>query len=301
MSLLSATLGRFSPKFRTFGQWIDVYQPIIESRDITQKTKENRRNNMRHLLNQLGDKTISRIGPQDIAQLTRTLAKTYPHAARRVLIEARGAFDEAIAYGWVVTNPAAVVKTLPLRVARNRLSFEAWQAIHAHAAAHLPPWISRMLVLALVSGQRRGDLQKMKFSDVRDGYLHVAQQKGAAMVRIPLTLRLDAIDTTLEQAIEACRDYAPGDEYLLRKTTGQPLAYASLSARFEDAREGAIGLHAGKGAPPSLHEIRSLSERLYREQGVDTKTLLGHRKQRQTDCYNADRGLSSGRWKTLEI
>lgn len=56
-----------------------------------------------------------------------------------------------------------------------------------------------------------------------------------------------------------------------------------------------------KGLPCSLHEIRSLSERLYREQGIDTMILLGHKHQSMTDVYNDDRGLSRGQWKTLQI
>lgn len=40
---------------------------------------------------------------------------------------------------------------------------------------------------------------------------------------------------------------------------------------------------------PTFHEQRSLSERLYREQGVDTQKLLGHKTQKMTDRYNDDR------------
>lgn len=39
--------------------------------------------------------------------------------------------------------------------------------------------------------------------------------------------------------------------------------------------------------PPTYHEIRSLAERLYRAQGVDTQALLGHRHPRMTKV-NAD-------------
>lgn len=52
---------------------------------------------------------------------------------------------------------------------------------------------------------------------------------------------------------------------------------------------------------PSLHECRSLAERLYRAQGIDTQTLLGHSRPQQTDDYNDDRGLSSGQWKVLVL
>ena len=58
-------------------------------------------------------------------------------------------------------------------------------------------------------------------------------------------------------------------------------------------------MHQGSGAPPSLHECRSLSERLYRAQGIDTRTLLGHKRQQMTDVYNDLRGLDAGEWKTL--
>ena len=73
-----------------------------------------------------------------------------------------------------------------------------------------------------------------------------------------------------------------------------------LSARFEEAREGA-GLEFKEGLPPSLHEFRSLSERLYRAQGINTMVLLGHKHQSMTDIYNDDRGLTKGEWKTLSI
>jgi hypothetical protein len=44
------------------------------------------------------------------------------------------------------------------------------------------------------------------------------------------------------------------------------------------------------GAEWRLHEQRSLSERLHREQGINTKDLLGHKSQQQIDKYHDDRG-----------
>lgn len=46
---------------------------------------------------------------------------------------------------------------------------------------------------------------------------------------------------------------------------------------------------------------RSLSERLYRAQWINTMQLLGHKSQAMTDMYNDDRGLSRGTWKKLEL
>jgi enterobacteria phage integrase len=301
-NIIAATLGRLSPRFRTFGQWADVYEDTLRTKGLKPKTLENHHNLLRHLRATMQNDVISYIRPCSIATATRSIYQTKPNTAQRVLAEARACFAEAVAMGWTDTNPAIALRPLVSRVQRKRLSLEAWKRIRGYAHVELPPWVELMLVLAIVSGQRRGDLQKMKFSDVENGYLHVTQQKTATMIRLPIELRLKAIDTSLEEAIEACRDYAPpGDGYLLRKSTGAPLDPASMSFRFESAREGVFGKHQGEGTPPSLHECRSLSERLYREQGVNTRILLGHKRQSMTDAYNNDRGLSDGEWKTLEL
>lgn len=186
------------------------------------------------------------------------------------------------------------------RIRRHRLTLDQWRFILAFSTANQPPWVERMLVLALVTAQRRSDLCKMRFDDVWDGHLHVEQVKTGARLALPLALRLDVLGVSLGDVIESCRHYAIGEEYLLRKHNGRPLVLASLSARFEEARE-AVLPHVDIGIPASLHECRSLSERLYRAQGINTMVLLGHKHQAMTDVYNDDRGLSKGSWKILSI
>jgi len=173
-----------------------------------------------------------------------------------------------------------------------------WWKILGYSIEHMPPWVSRMLALALVTGQRRSDLVKMRFRDVWDGHLHIEQVKTGARLALPITLRLNAVGLTLADVIEDCLAYAKNPDYLLRKHNGEQLGDASLSARFETAREHAI---AETTSPPSLHECRSLSERLYRAQGINTMTLLGHKHQAMTDMYNDDRGLTRGEWKKLPL
>jgi integrase len=211
-----------------------------------------------------------------------------------VLVEARSMFDEAVNYGWIDRNPALQVKHLCAPVMRKRLSLDEWQATYEYAISQSPPWVSRLLLLALLTAQRRADLQKMSFDDVWDGHLHIEQQKTRTRIALPLALRLDVVGCTLGDAIELCRDYAAPGSTLLRKSTGASLARATLTARFEWARESACGATEVRRAAPGLHECRSLSERLYRDQGIDTRTLLGHKHQSMTDLYNDDRGLSRG-------
>jgi integrase len=223
--------------------------------------------------------------------------------ARSVLIVLRDMMNEAVNYGWLDRNPAANVKQLSAPVARQRLTLEQWQQMRETARQHRIPWIAHLLELALLTGQRRADLCKMRFDDVWDDHLHVRQQKTSAGIALPLALRLDAVGMTLREAIESCRSYGEPGPYMLRSGTGawqRQLNVQCLSNRFEDMRA-AAGIAVEKGTPPSLHECRSLAERLYREQGIDTRTLLGHKRQAMTDVYNDDRGLSRGQWRVLTL
>ncbi len=70
---------------------------------------------------------------------------------------------------------------------------------------------------------------------------------------------------------------------------GEQVTPNTLTTTFKKARD-KCGLTWEKGTAPTFHEQRSLSERLYRAQGINTKDLLGHKNQIQTDKYHDDRG-----------
>jgi integrase len=190
-------------------------------------------------------------------------------------------------------------------VLRDRLEFEMWKQMRAAAAQHSVKWSERMLLLALIIGQRRADLHKMRFDDVQDGMLLIEQQKKAgkkhgARIGLPLDLRLDVIGLSLGEVIEMCRDYAPPGPTLLRKANGKPLKTISmLTYRFADLIK-PLGTWAPKKRP-SLHECRSLSARLYKDQGIDTQTLLGHKHKEMTEKYEDDRGLTAHIYKPLVL
>lgn len=299
--ILSGTLGRVMLRYRTIGEWAETYRMIIEGKPVEEKTKANRRSTLAHILDGLGrDRIISAVKPHEISGLVMSINKEHPPLAKRVLIEAKDFFNEAVNYAWLDRSPAHAIKAPKVRVQRQRLTFDQWRMIHAYAVTNQPPWVSRMLMLALVTGQRRSDLEKMRFSDVWNDHLHVEQAKTGERLAIPLALTLDVLGVSVGQAIEDCRRYAVGDEFMLRKHNGEAMVLASLSARFEEARELSLPAFVG-GHPPSLHECRSLAERLYRAQGINTMVLLGHKHQSMTDLYNDDRGLSRGEWKHLSI
>lgn len=95
--------------------------------------------------------------------------------------------------------------------------------------------------------------------------------------------------------VARCRDHAvsPYMVHFFRATSmaerGAQVKSNTITMNFSKARDKA-GIEWGDGAPATFHEQRSLAERLYEAQGVDTQKLLGHKSPNQTARYHDDRG-----------
>ena len=168
----------------------------------------------------------------------------------------------------------------------------------------MAPYVQNSMLLAIVTGQRRGDLAKMKFSDVWDGYLHVKQLKTGVKLAIPLSLRSEVLDISLAQVIKRCRDRVVSPWLLHHVTSsgkvkaGDQVGENSLSVSFKLAVDSTnLSIERGKTIP-TFHEQRSLSERLYEAQGINTQQLLGHSSEKMTAQYHNDRGLD---WVKVKV
>lgn len=285
----------------TTSTWLDRYQAIqddrLKSGDIRLNTYKQKAKPVSLLRERAGMKLISAVDVRDIAQLLEEyISAGQPRMAqvvRSVLIDV---FKEAQHYGEVPPgyNPALATKQPRRKITRQRLSLEEWQKIFDIAdASHR--YMGNAMLLALVTGQRLGDISKMKFSDIWDDHLHIIQEKTGSKIAIPLSLRLNAINWSLRDVVARCRDYAvsPYLVHFFRTTSqaerGAQVKANTLTMNFSKARDLAE-IDWGTGTPATFHEQRSLSERLYKEQGIDTRKLLGHKTQQQTDRYHDDRG-----------
>ncbi len=111
--------------------------------------------------------------------------------------------------GLIDINRAARVDKL-YRLTRRACSWSDEQI--AAFMAEAPPNIQLALMLALETGQRQGDLIRLKWSDIEDGILHLQQSKTGAVVAVPIS-----------RALQDHLDSAPGDHSgpILRAETGQ--------------------------------------------------------------------------------
>lgn len=295
-----------TPNTTTLNQWIEVYLGILNNRNYCKQTLKNKYGSIKHLQKYLGEKSLSSIKPIDISKI---LLNFSPQSASRILGVLKDIYYEAIINNATDNNPVIHIKPPHITCFRKRLDIDTYLSILEEAYEYSIPWIPAMLMLALLTGQRRSDLAKMRFDDIVDNHLRVEQQKKAgksigARVAIPLHTNSKILGCSLETVINFCKSGTPGPT-LLRKANGSSLEVSSLSARFRELIMKVTPDNTYEQYEwPSLHEVRSLSARTYAENGVNKEaiqTLLGHKHSEMTNMYLDDRGLTELVYKPFSI
>jgi integrase len=127
--------------------------------------------------------------------------------------------------------------------------------------------------LLLYTGQRVGDVAKMRRQDIVDGELHVVQEKTGAELYLPVVPELD----------QAMRAYPTKGLSLIGKANGAPMTSAGLSTFMKAAIEKA-GL-PGRCKP---HGLRKATMRRLAEAGKTEKQIAavsGHKSLREVQRY----------------
>jgi integrase len=198
-------------------------------------------------------------------------------------------------------SPVDATRAPRVVVARERMSLEQFLAIREAG----PVWLRNAMNIAILTGQRREDILSMKFSDWREGRLHVAQGKSRGKTRLALdgAIRLGKLNMSIADAVKACRDSIASHflvhhvRHIGNTKPGHRVDGKGLGQAFISARD-AAGIKPQDGRTPvTFHEIRSLAERLYREeQGAEfAQMILGHKNATTTAKYDDLRG----EWKIV--
>jgi integrase len=129
--------------------------------------------------------------------------------------------------------------------------------------------------LLLFTGQRVGDVAAMRRSDLRDGAIHVTQEKTGAKLLIPLHPKLP-------RSIQAC---PTNGLRLIGTASGRPTAAQAVSALIKRAA-------AAAGLPKECvpHGLRKGTMRRLAEHGSSSKEIAavsGHRTLKEIERYTA--------------
>jgi len=286
-----------------YQRYTDILAERLEHNEIKKSTFDQKRWAMSAVLKSHGKIILADLNTMAISKILNAYAKagkaTMAQRVRTVLIEL---FDEAIAAGHFPAdkpNPARVTRAPRIKVKRARLTIDFFKEVLAWAKENQKPYLWHSYLLAVSTAQRLDDIGKAQFTDVRvtDGvkYLGFTQTKTGTKVAIPLDLKLDEIGYTVGDIVTMCRDNVLSphlfhhSKKIGKAEKGSKVRVKSLSNGFAAAVR-AVRPDWGESLPPSFHEMRSLAEREYKKQGINTQKLLGHKHQTTTDTYADARG-----------
>lgn len=272
--------------------FIVVYQTeILPPRKLAKATLDLYAVRLRQIVAKMGSLPVDGVTIAHVAAYLDGLSARSSNQTRAILADV---FANAIAKGLCPDNPAAATIPKIEEVARKRHTMEGLMAIRAES----PVWLRNSIDLALVTAQRRWDICDLRFTDVRDGYIHVIQHKterssDAGYLRIRLTPQRQAV-------ISRCRDNVPSPFLIHRRPQRTSQAQqqdkehwtkvekAYLSRAFKAAREKANAYPGLTDAQqPGFHEIRALAIHLMKQAGKDAQRLAGHASQKMTKNYLA--------------
>lgn len=254
----------------TLSALIDAYKDSPEWGGLSPKTKAVYTIHLRPLdrIGQTDPRTLTR---RDLLAMRDAIAGTRGKAAANAFIRTTSAlFQWGVDRQWVDQNPIIRVKSL----AGGHLP--AWSTDQAlMACAKLPEHMRRVVVLALYTGQRRGDLCSMRWSAYDGSVIRVVQEKTGAELVIPahptLKIELDAWKTNAASL------------HILTDRNGVPWKPNNLSYHMDAALE-RIGL------PPKLnvHGLRKLAAANLADVGCSTKeigAITGHKTLAMIELY----------------
>jgi integrase len=288
----------------TLGAWNDKYQKILLQNQRSPNTLRAAKSIGARMVRMLGDRPLDSVTALDISKaIDDVFAEGKHRLAQTFRAHMRDSFREARVAGWLTKENPVLDTRMKMRVTvkRSRLTLETFLKIY-EKIDHV--WLKNAVDLALVSGQRRDDVANAMFKDFKDGGWWLEQRKTKHRLIIPVSLRLDVFGKSLEDVVSQCRKTGVLSKHLVHQTerrsnspVGRNIWIDTISRRFADAVE-AAQLDWGEKTPPTLHELRSLSVRLYRAQGgVNTQDLLGHKSPEMTEVY-AD---SRGGWTAVQV
>nr|WP_296792955.1 tyrosine-type recombinase/integrase [Variovorax sp.] len=294
-------IDRLQQQDKTVGEWLDAWLKDLKLAENTIKTY---RTSIKAIKEQIGNHALARLSVKDCDEAVTAIATQRGDRSAQVARSVMStAFRKAITKGLLSSNPVEVVEAPVVVVARQRFTWETFSKVW-EALQDAPVWLRNATALALLTGQRREDIAEMKFADVVDGHLRVTPGKngGAIKLEIPVDLRMERFGLSLKEQILVCRRTGVVSKFMIHQTQrfgnsppGQQIWRDTITRRFTDYVVKALGDEPNL---PTFHELRSLSKRVYMEQGgVDTKALLGHSTEEIAALYGNARGAEFQRVK----
>jgi integrase len=171
-------------------------------------------------------------------------------------------FNRAVLLGLAKTNPVIVVPQMKVKTRDRYITREEFDAIKQHAT----PELSVVMDLCYQTGQRIGDILKIKRSDLTDEGIYFQQQKTKAKLIVGWS-------PELREAVEKGKNLSGSVKgfTLLASGKGKPFVHDTIHRHWTDACK-AAGVEDAH-----IHDLRAAAGTDALAAGQDSKALLGHK------------------------
>ncbi|EID0698874.1 phage integrase Arm DNA-binding domain-containing protein [Vibrio parahaemolyticus] len=273
---------------------------VYEFDKLSDSTIREKKRHLEIFRNRFSTIRIKRISVLDISALLDEYIEDGKLSAAKTLRSYLSVFFKEAQYmGFVDSgfNPALSTRPVEAKVKRARITESDFSVFWKNCQNGKSKHFIDSVKIAVTTGLRRSDIVNLKFSDVRDGYLHVSlgKSRGKTNLAFPLEMKSPLIGEALGEIISGCRRKVVSrfvvhhQNSAPRVKIGGQVNPSSLSQSFR-----AIWDKSGIETPtdktaPTFHELRSLCVRSYGADTGNLQKLLGHAEQHTTEVYLDER------------
>jgi integrase len=257
----------------TIGDMIAAWQRSPEWKALASNTQAGYSTYARPLM-RMQHVAASRVERKQIVEIRNALAEARGVGASTGFVRTASAlFGWAIENGWLKSSPTLRMKRL------KGGTLPAWSDTEAEMAIRLlPEHLRRPVVLALYSGQRRGDLIRMTWGAYDGKALRLRQGKTGAILTVP-------VHPALREELDTWRAETSSTMILVNKF-GRPWQESNLSKQLGEALAKIEGFGVGR----NIHGLRKLAAVRLAECGCtlhEIGAITGHKSLAMLQLYTA--------------
>lgn len=259
------------------GGMVDLIDTYLETctKTLTPSTRKQYRSVTTKLKSVFKNFSPQQVQPRHVAQFKLAFVKT-PSMANQCLAVLRNVFNYALENQLVDSNPAVGVRRHKEEKRTRLISPQEFAAIRGKSE----PQLQIIMDLLYLTGQRIGDVLKIRRADLLADGIAFAQEKTGARLVVRWTAELHAV---VERAKALYGNVVALT--LLHNRRGRKITYNRVQAAW-----GAACAAAGV-EDAHMHDIRAMALTAAKAQGRNATALAGHSSQQMTERYLRDRSV----------
>jgi len=221
----------------------------------------------------------AQVKPKHIAAIKTSLA-AIPSQANTSLSLLRVIFNYALEWGLVESNPCIGIRRHKEHPRTRYITHDEFNAL----LNHLSEPMQNLFTLVYLTGQRIGDVLRLKQSDISEAGIRFTQQKTGAKLLITLT-------PDISEVLASLKPNAQGHLFCLKH--GRAMSYKAAWEAYNQARK------AADVQGVTIHDLRAKSLTDADDEGKNAQKLGGHKSAGTTRIYLRSRKITQANAPTL--